>query len=213
LRADGVPRLLLVDSDVSAPMSADDFEDWIRVPADAMDLHARVTTLQRRVGLYFSDPVVPVLDADGVLRVGTAWVSVPPLEVRLLRALLDRYGSVVGRDALARSGWPDGAPARNVLDVHVLRLRRRLAPVGLTIRTVRARGYLLEASAKVLGPVVGPVVSPTMSSALLAADDPGEPPHLQGSDHDESHEEHFQDWIRHDEREPDRDDDYDHDHG
>jgi DNA-binding response OmpR family regulator len=30
--------------------------------------------------------------------------------------------------------------------VHVLRLRRRLVAVGLAIRTVRSRGYLLEAS-------------------------------------------------------------------
>ena len=29
-------------------------------------------------------------------------------------------------------------------DVHVLRLRRRLAEAGLSIRTVRSRGYLLE---------------------------------------------------------------------
>jgi DNA-binding winged helix-turn-helix (wHTH) protein len=53
-------------------------------------------------------------------------------------------GLVVHRDALAAAGWPDGAPGRNALDVHVLRLRRRLAPVGLGIRTVRSRGYLLE---------------------------------------------------------------------
>jgi DNA-binding response OmpR family regulator len=52
----------------------------------------------------------------------------------------------VSRDALARAGWPDGAPGRNALDVHVLRLRRRLVPVGLVIRTVRSRGYLLEVS-------------------------------------------------------------------
>ena len=31
-----------------------------------------------------------------------------------------------------------------ILDVHVLRLRRRLTPVGLAIRTVRSRGYLME---------------------------------------------------------------------
>ena len=58
--------------------------------------------------------------------------------------MLDRYGAVVSRDALARAGWPDGSPGRNALDVHVLRLRRRLAPLGLAIRTVRSRGYLLE---------------------------------------------------------------------
>jgi DNA-binding response OmpR family regulator len=32
--------------------------------------------------------------------------------------------------------------------VHVLRLRRRLAPVALAIRTVRSRGYLLEACSR-----------------------------------------------------------------
>jgi DNA-binding response OmpR family regulator len=53
---------------------------------------------------------------------------------------------VVSRDALARAGWPDGAPGRNALDVHVLRLRRRLEPLGLVIRTVRSRGYVLEAA-------------------------------------------------------------------
>ena len=58
--------------------------------------------------------------------------------------LLDRMGAVVSRDALARAGWPDGAPGRNALDVHVLRLRRRLSAVHLVIRTVRSRGYLLE---------------------------------------------------------------------
>jgi DNA-binding response OmpR family regulator len=31
-----------------------------------------------------------------------------------------------------------------VLDAHILRLRHRLPAVGLTIRTVRSRGYLLE---------------------------------------------------------------------
>jgi hypothetical protein len=32
--------------------------------------------------------------------------------------------------------------------VHMLRLRRRIAPVGLAIKTVRSRGYLLEADSE-----------------------------------------------------------------
>ena len=47
---------------------------------------------------------------------------------------------------LAERAWPTGVPTRNALDVHVLRLRRRIAPLGLEIRTVRARGYLLQAA-------------------------------------------------------------------
>ena len=49
-------------------------------------------------------------------------------------------------DVEARAGWPSGAPGRNALDVHVLRLRRRLVPLALAIRTVRSRGYLLESA-------------------------------------------------------------------
>jgi DNA-binding response OmpR family regulator len=142
LREDGVPRLLLVDQDVPPPSSADELEDWVRVPADEVDLHARVENLDRRAKTRTE--VQPALDDDGVLRVNGSWVSLPPVESRLTGALLSRFGSVVSRDALSSSGWPEGAPGRNALDVHVLRLRRRIAPLGLTIRTVRSRGYLLE---------------------------------------------------------------------
>jgi DNA-binding response OmpR family regulator len=57
---------------------------------------------------------------------------------------VSRLGTVVRREELASAGWPEGAPGRNALDVHVLRIRRRVAPLGLAIRTVRSRGYLLE---------------------------------------------------------------------
>ena len=120
----------------------DDLEDWIRVPATDGDVRARVDALRRRSQAR-TDPS-PALDDDGVLRLGDRWVSLPPVEARLTAALLDRFGAVVSRDALARAGWPSGAPGRNALDVHMLRLRRRLSPLALAIRTVRSRGYLLE---------------------------------------------------------------------
>lgn len=66
-------------------------------------------------------------------------------------ALLERMGAVVSREQLSRAGWPGGAPGRNALDVHVLRVRRRIAPLGLAIRTVRSRGYLLELSTETNG--------------------------------------------------------------
>ena len=40
---------------------------------------------------------------------------------------------------------PGEAPLRNALDVHISRVRRRVAEVGLHIRTVRGRGYLMDA--------------------------------------------------------------------
>ena len=139
-----VPRVLLMDAGVRPPDPVDCLEDWVHLPADDEEVAARAESVARRAALH-AGPVAQ-LDDDGVLRFGGRWTSLPPVETRLTAALLHRFGAVVSRDALARAGWPEGAPGRNALDVHVLRLRRRLAPVGLAIRTVRSRGYLLEAA-------------------------------------------------------------------
>jgi DNA-binding response OmpR family regulator len=114
----------------------------VRVPAAEAEVKARVHGLSVRADLHRS--ALPVLDEHGMLRFGSGWVSLPPVEARITSALVDRVGAVVRREELAEAGWPDGAPGRNALDVHVLRIRRRLAPLGLVIRTVRSRGYLLE---------------------------------------------------------------------
>ena len=142
LAAVQAPRLLLVEGGAPAPEPEDCLEDWMRVPASEADLRVRAEALARRARAHVS--AVPVLDADGLLRFGGDWVPLPPVEARLMGALLDHFGAVVHRETLARAGWPQGAPGRNALDVHVLRLRRRLSPVALAIRTIRSRGYLLE---------------------------------------------------------------------
>ncbi|MGZ4681590.1 MAG: winged helix-turn-helix domain-containing protein [Acidimicrobiales bacterium] len=153
LEHEGRLRLLLVEGGVGAPQCTDRFEDWIRVPADEADVRARVEGLAVRYRADRDD--LPELDRDGLLRFGGGWVSLPPVEARLMSALIERYGAVVSRDQLSRSGWPKGAPGRNALDVHVLRLRRRIAPLGLAIKTVRSRGYLLEAEAAGAAVVAG----------------------------------------------------------
>jgi DNA-binding response OmpR family regulator len=143
----GGPRLLLVPDGQEPPQVGDCLEDWIRVPAPEDEVRARVDALTVR-SLAHRDGcdagAGPVLDDFGVLRVNGGWVALPPLEARLAEALLERIGAVTSRELLIRAGWPDGSPGRNALDVHVLRLRRRLTPVGLAIRTVRSRGYLME---------------------------------------------------------------------
>jgi two-component system, OmpR family, response regulator len=149
LIADGRPRLLLLEDGAPAPLPEDCLEDWARAPLDEADLRARLAGLELRAHLH--DPAEeagPVLDGDGVLHHDGAWVALPPVEARLMAALLERSGAVVSREALAKAGWPDGAPGRNALDVHVLRLRRRVDPLDLVIRTVRSRGYLLESESR-----------------------------------------------------------------
>lgn len=145
LRVEGMPRLLLVDQDSPAPVAEDRLEDWIRLPAPELDLRARVEALVRfAVETSLGRPHV---DEDGLLRYAQQWVSLPPVEGRLATALVERFGSVVSREALTRAAWPDGdPPGRNALDVHMARLRRRIAELGLEITTVRSRGYLLDTS-------------------------------------------------------------------
>ncbi|HEX3622918.1 MAG TPA: winged helix-turn-helix domain-containing protein [Acidimicrobiales bacterium] len=152
------PRLLLVPDGEEPPAVVDCLEDWIRIPATENEVRARVDALAVRSQAHnghangngngnangHDQPASPMLDDFGVLRVNGAWVALPPLEARLTETLLERLGAVTSRELLIRAGWPSGAPGRNALDVHVLRLRRRLQPVGLAIRTVRSRGYLLE---------------------------------------------------------------------
>ena len=146
LVAEGRLRLLLVEDGSEPPVSEDLNEDWVRVPASDADVQFRVEGLRRRWAVKAG--TVPELDPDGLLRHEGRWVSLPPVEARLMASLLDRFGAVVSREQLAKTGWPRGAPGRNALDVHMLRLRRRIAPVGLAIKTVRSRGYLLEADSE-----------------------------------------------------------------
>ena len=143
LRAAGTPRILLVVDDTPAPVVVDPLEDWVRAGTAHADVDARMATLAARAAAQRPSPE---LDDDGLLRFGSAWVSLSPVEQSLGAALVERFGAVVARDALAARAWPDGAPTRNALDVHVLRLRRRIGPLGLEIKTVRSRGYLLQST-------------------------------------------------------------------
>lgn len=141
LAASGRLRLLLVESSAPAPVAVDPREDWVRLPASEEDVEARVLGLIRR-----SQPseVRIVLDDHGLLHCGDDWVALPETEAALMAALLAAAGSVVSRMVLVEAAWPGGSPTRNVLDVHMVRLRRRIAELGIEIRTVRSRGYALS---------------------------------------------------------------------
>ena len=127
LRAVGAPRLLLVGADLAAPHSA------IRSRTGSGFLRPRATCAR---GWQPSSPgpdetlAAPSVDDDGLLRYRGRWVTLSPVERALAAALVDRFGAVVGRDTLVRRAWPGGSPTRNALDVHMLRLRRRIASLG-----------------------------------------------------------------------------------
>ena len=71
-------------------------------------------------------------------------MALSPIEEQLSAALLEHYGEVVPDDDLLARAWPSGDGNPATLRVQVMRLRRRIAGLGLEIRTIRAKGHLLQ---------------------------------------------------------------------
>lgn len=135
------PRLLLVETNVEPPECGDVLEDWVRLPVSHLDRNARVRALESRAGGRQAEH--PTLHGNGTLEFRGLTTHLSAIQADLVGAMLERFGAVASRDVLGARAWPDGAPSQNTLDVSIGRLRRLLAPLGLGVRTIRSRGYLL----------------------------------------------------------------------
>jgi len=135
----GVAVLYLVREADDPPIPTGCLEDWVRIPGDDRDVHARLAALERRAMLHHSPPFV---DDDGRLHHRGSIVALNPKEARLAAAFSARFGTDVSDDALldAVSEGPE-APASS-LRGEVGRLRSRLREVNLAIHRTR-RGYVM----------------------------------------------------------------------
>ncbi|MDP9074041.1 MAG: helix-turn-helix domain-containing protein, partial [Actinomycetota bacterium] len=123
-------------------------QDWVRLPGDERDVRARLTGLRRRAAEMDASPVV---DRHGRLVYRRRWVQLSPIHERLARCLLEAAEGVAAEgvaaeESLLEHGWPDGDPSSNALRVHLHRLRRLVAPLGLEIRCVRNEGWVMQSS-------------------------------------------------------------------
>ena len=129
-------------------------DDCLRKPFDESELLARIEALLRRA----RDPRPDLLTEFrfGEVHVdflqGTAWRSGAPLmltnrELRLLRYLVTRRGTIVPRQELLEAVWDYRGAISRTLDVHISGLRLKVEPVPHQprfIRTVRRKGYLFQ---------------------------------------------------------------------
>jgi two-component system OmpR family response regulator len=138
-----VPRLLLVAPAADPPEADDVLQDWVRLPGDERDVRARLSGLRRRAAEL---EAAPVIDRHGRLVFRRSWVQLSPIHERLARRLLETADGVAAEQSLLERGWPGGQPSSNALRVHLHRLRRLVAPLGLEIRCVRNEGWVLQRS-------------------------------------------------------------------
>lgn len=124
-------------------------DDYMSKPFALPELAARVRALVRR-GQAGSGPRTThgPLELDQSAR--RAFLAGEPLELAarewaVLQILLERVEKVVSKesfiDALTR--WDEDLSA-NAIEVYISRLRAKLDPAGIRIRTVRGFGYMLE---------------------------------------------------------------------
>jgi two-component system OmpR family response regulator len=127
-------------------------DDYVAKPFDVGEFEARVRSLLRRqAGLRSSLVTVGGITLDLTSRLFTAAgqpMDLPPRERALLELLITRAGKVVTKEAIVQSLTSlDDLLSDNAIEQYISRLRRRIAPHGLGLRTVRGIGYLLEKAA------------------------------------------------------------------
>ena len=124
-------------------------DDYMTKPFDLPEFEARVRALIRR-GHYNAGTTM----THGRLRFDTAArrlfygdqpIEMSARELALTELFLARQGRVVSKEQMIDHlfGFGDDVGS-NAIEVYVHRVRRKLEPLGIEIRTVRGMGYLLD---------------------------------------------------------------------
>jgi two-component system OmpR family response regulator len=125
-------------------------DDYLAKPFAPEELVARVSALARR-GRALRSRVVEHGPLTIDLARKRAMIFGKPLELpqrehAILEYLFTNVDAIVGKDKIAGAvaSWDEQLSA-NAIEVHISRLRAKLEPAGIRIRTVRGLGYLVEA--------------------------------------------------------------------
>ena len=123
-------------------------EDYLTKPFSVNEFEARVRALLRRIVAPSTRWSVAGLSVDVAaksVRVHDKPVDLTPREWALLELFLTRPGRVLSKEQIGGNLFRlDEQPSPNAIEVYVSRLRSKIEPAGVHIRTVRGFGYLWE---------------------------------------------------------------------
>lgn len=124
-------------------------DDYLSKPFDLLELEARVRALLRRNSSAHSALMTcGALSFDSSARrasIDGQPLELPKRELCLLEILLHRVGQVVSKEQIAAQLFAfDDDTSLNAIELYMHRLRKKIAPARLNIRTIRGLGYLLE---------------------------------------------------------------------
>jgi DNA-binding response OmpR family regulator len=124
-------------------------DDYLVKPFALEELEARAGALIRRgvggAGAVISHGRLSLDTAGRVARLDGTPLDLPRRELCLLEILLLRAGKVVEKRILLEKLFSyDEEAGINAIELYVHRLRKKLEPAGIHLRTIRGLGYLLE---------------------------------------------------------------------
>ena len=127
-------------------------DDYLGKPFDSQELVLRIRSILKRLADQANDTSSRIMlgklvldEEDHSISIAGDKIDFTLTEFKLIHYFLKRKGRVQTRDNLLLGVWKfDAEVETRTVDVHIRRVRKKIADSGLAIETIRGVGYRLS---------------------------------------------------------------------